>query len=196
MVRFQEPGTNNYFIEFLFTNGTLFVRGDLGEAVYCWHYSMVIKGLGKVNMDYMAGKCQSSEVGRDFKSWDSEQARESLIEHLTEYADEEEIHESLVARGVPFDDENLEEYNDERIEDEKKQFAAQKVQGILDECNISSDWEWASDLNRLDDPGKALNDEDYWEWAYSIGDVPNVRLIIHHLAITLAIQQLNEKGKL
>jgi len=196
MIRFQEPGTNNYFIEFLFTNETLFVRGDLGEAVYCWHHSMGVKGLKKVSLDYMAGKCQSSEVGRPFVSWDSEEAKSSLLEHLIEYTYEEKAHENLVARKVPFDDESSEEYTDERIDEENKKFATKRLEEILYQCNISSEWEWASDLNNLDDPGKTLSDPDYWEWAYSVGKVPHTRLIIHHLAITMAIQQLTDKGRL
>ncbi len=194
MIKFGEPGTSNYYIEFLFTNGTLFVRGDLGDAVYCWHYSMTLKALGNVQMDYMAGKCQASPNGRKFEEWNKEEAKETIFNMLEEYADEEMIFNRLIDQGVPCE-EGI-GFHPTQMKAGKQQWATEQTAKIIDGCDMDTKFEWELHLAQMDDPEKLFHDEDWWDWAYGAGDVPATRLIIQHLALTLAIKQLTEKGVL
>lgn len=192
MIRFQQPGTSNYFIEFIFTNGTLFVRGDLGEAVYCWHYSMKLRGLRNVDIGYMKGKCEASEVGKPYNGWNEEVAKEALLYHLTEYVDDDKVYAILDEKNVIPED--GEDFSDEQWEKSKNDYGQSILNKILEEISLHSQDEWVHWLNDDQDAViKLLNDQDYWEWAYSIGTVPATRMIIHNVAIKLALIQIIEK---
>lgn len=74
---FREPGTNNCYIRYdIVGPRTLVVTGDLGCAVYQWSSEIGFAWLGGLSLDYFVGKCQASEEGRDFKTWDNEAAKE------------------------------------------------------------------------------------------------------------------------
>lgn len=70
-----KPNSSFYSVLYLFYNGTLFIAGDLGEAVYRWHPDIgAMKDLAGLDLDYFKGKCCASEVGRDFIQWDDDEA--------------------------------------------------------------------------------------------------------------------------
>ena len=79
------PGSSFYSVLYLFYGGTLFIAGDLGEAVYRWHPDIgTLKDLAKLDLDYFKGKCCASEVGRDFVQWDEDKAAQRVREWLRE----------------------------------------------------------------------------------------------------------------
>lgn len=195
IVRFQQPGTNNYFIEFILTNGTLFVRGDLGEAAYRWYGKTTFPWLSTINMDYMMGKCQASEVGRRFVQWDEGYAREKLKQHIDDYVDEDKLHEWML-EDDDFEVNEEDEFTEDQYAAGRGKWRDYCLKDILSLCNIDSQQEWVDDINRLDDPGEVFGDQDYWEWAYDIGEVPNTRMYCHYIGLRLAIKKLQEKGVL
>lgn len=191
MLRFSKPGTSNYFIEFLLTNGTLMVRGDLGEATYCWYSDIDFNFLAGINMGYMAGKCQASEVGNRFIDWDEDQAKASLMEYMECEDDDDELDQFMEVRGFVRDED--EEYSEGQYKEACKLLTEKRCKDILEECEISNEREWADNINALYDPGKTFHDQDFWEWAYGVGKVPHTRLFCHYIGLKLAVKQLQTK---
>lgn len=67
--------------------GTLLVYGDLGSAVYQWHYSnrLSLEWLGGLDMSYFREKCQAFERGPSHRlgfEWDENTAVQNLQEML------------------------------------------------------------------------------------------------------------------
>lgn len=191
LLRFQEPGANNYFIEFILTNGTLMVRGDLGEAAYCWYGDIDFNFLAGIDMGYMASKCQASEVGGRFVDWDEGEGRVSLKGYMECQDDDDELDPFMADNSFKLDEND--EYSDDQYKEARKLLTEKRCKDILYECEIGNEFEWAANINRLDDPGETFNDHDYWEWAYNVGKVPHVRLFCHYIGLKLAVKQLQTK---
>ena len=75
----QKPGTGIYAVEYWFSRGTLAVSGDVGDAVYEWHYSIGnLSALANLSIDYFASKCRASEHGPGYRSWDEYTAKQNI----------------------------------------------------------------------------------------------------------------------
>jgi len=87
-----KPKSSNYAMQYvLLPRGPtgamcLVVTGDLGEAVYVWYGAVTYDRIAGMNLGYFASKCEASETGRGFKTWDPDQARAVLLEHWEEWA--------------------------------------------------------------------------------------------------------------
>jgi hypothetical protein len=185
MVRFQKPGTTNFFIEFLFTNGTLFVRGDLGEAAYCWHWDIGgIRQLRGVDIGYMKGKCQASEVGKEFNDWSRDELEKGVREYLGHREHLDGIKEMLAEN-----DETIDDDDDEAWEAAKQRFIEQKIEGLLSEVGDHHEW-----INFCRSEGEEFFDDvDHWEYSYDLGNVTSSRMIAHHTGLIMALAKLEEK---
>ena len=78
VLTWKKPGTSNYMVRYLVSGNTLCVYGDLGEAVYQWSQDVTLDWISTLDLHYFKGKCQASEVGRDFKEWSREKAFDTL----------------------------------------------------------------------------------------------------------------------
>jgi hypothetical protein len=85
VIKWRKPGTCCYYIKYIIDGGFLFVSGDLGEAIYQWSDKINLEFLAKCDIYYFIGKCRASEVGRDFKDWDEERAKEVLKEYSEDH---------------------------------------------------------------------------------------------------------------
>jgi len=59
----------------------LYVRGDLGDAIYRFnagYKTLALNWVKEINIDYFASKCEASPVGRGYKIWDREKAKEDI----------------------------------------------------------------------------------------------------------------------
>lgn len=81
-VRFGRPHSSFEEIFFHVFGGTLFVTGDLGSAVYRWETPITLSGLSGCHLGYFVGKCEASEVGRDFYQWSGEACRKAVHENV------------------------------------------------------------------------------------------------------------------
>ncbi len=84
MIQWKKPGTGNNSVVYLLHRNLLFVGGDLGSAVYCWSQCITLDFLAGCNLDYFAGKCEASEVGRSFNEWDGDTAERRMRERFAE----------------------------------------------------------------------------------------------------------------
>lgn len=93
------PGTSVYFHRYLIVGPVLFVTGDCGDAVYRWSRNLTWEWLAGLNLDYFAGKCQASEVGRDYKEWDQRKAT-AYVQSLIDDKAAEDYEAGLTATAV------------------------------------------------------------------------------------------------
>ena len=80
VLTWKKPDSSSYMIKYIITGNTLCVYGDLGEAIYRWSSPITFEWLANLDLSYFKGKCQASEVGRDFREWDQYKALNTLKE--------------------------------------------------------------------------------------------------------------------
>lgn len=81
LLTWAEPGTNNCRIDYIGKGGTLFVQGDLGEAVYRWSDARSgLEFISGCSLGYFAEKCEASEYGRGYESWNFNRAEKGINE--------------------------------------------------------------------------------------------------------------------
>jgi hypothetical protein len=166
---FEEPGTNNWQIRFLFEEDyyRLHISGDLGELIACNYNNMTYERFGSDfvhDPDYFEKKIQCHS--RYLYEYDYEKAKKDLLEYLAEYDWEEEMKHSH---------ETLEETRDYEID------------CILDDLNNytglgSKAYDKLSEI-----------DADCFEWISDIGKEEYGILDIYLTAFELAQKQLKEQ---
>lgn len=77
-------GGSNYWCRFIISGSFLIVFGDVGDAVFCWGQNLTWEWLATMDVGYFEGKCQASEDGRRYRSWDSDKAKKALEEMFAE----------------------------------------------------------------------------------------------------------------
>jgi hypothetical protein len=88
IVIWQRPNDSHYAVRYcLLSDGptgetALVVTGDLGEAVYIWYGAIHLEAIADCGLSYFSEKCQASETGRRYLTWDPERARQALCEAL------------------------------------------------------------------------------------------------------------------
>ena len=157
VLTWKKPGSYNYYVKFMVVGNTLFVYGDLGEAIYQWSEGITFEWLSNLDLPYFAGKCQASEVGRDFKEWNERKALEAL-KH--------------------FEKQEYFKWSDLNEEDGK---------GSLYDKREWEEW--------LREHGHKVLGEDYWDWAYVIGNDINTRCVYHFMGLQMAMKQIKEGAK-
>jgi len=78
VLTWKRPDSSSYMIKYIITGNILCVYGDLGQAIYRWGQKLTFEWLSGLNLSYFKGKCEASEVGRDFREWDEYKAKEQL----------------------------------------------------------------------------------------------------------------------
>jgi hypothetical protein len=175
IIKWAKPGTGIYAVTYIIRNNYLYVSGDIGEAVYCWSSAISPQFLSTLNLDYFASKCQASEAGRGYPSWDDEQAKENLMDALKYHiASNNEIEESEVTK--------------EMVEDH------------LDEQNTSLDYAEDSCSSKdlfyawIGESGYDLFGSDWYENTF--GQTIDMRCEGHLIGIRMAVKQLQLEMKL
>lgn len=83
-----KPGTGMYSIRYVIMGPVLMVWGDLDAAVYRWSSAINWKFLADCDLQYFAGKCQASPVGRTFEDYDRDVAWTDFKNALEQRAEE------------------------------------------------------------------------------------------------------------
>jgi len=162
-IRWAKPGCSNFWMDIVILSGTVFIRGDLGEATYVWSSPVSPEFLIGTNLGYFHSKCMASEKGSIPKDWNEDVALEWLDEQRRQRPEEDpdcdmatfdELAEEL--RKVAHDRREWEHFVSQHYGDE-----IQDVFGV-----------------------------DAWEFIWDPGAVPMSRCILHWLGIRLALQSL------
>ena len=81
--------------------------------------------------------------------------------------------------------------DDEEFARATEEYIEQKMDEVS--SSVGDKHEWIQFCH--EDGEKFFDDQDHWEYSYGLGDVTHARMIIHHLALTTAIQQVIESGQ-
>lgn len=83
-LEWHEPSTSNYWCRFIISKRTLIVYGDCGDAIFQWSDALTWEWIAGLDLHYFEGKCQASEYGRHYETWDSNTAKdwcEDFLKH-------------------------------------------------------------------------------------------------------------------
>ena len=82
------PETNCFSVHYIRYKNYLMVTGDIGCATYWWSQSNNLRWIAGCNLGYFAGKCEASELGRQYEetSMDLLRARLEDLFKTEEYA--------------------------------------------------------------------------------------------------------------
>jgi len=76
----RRPHSGIFGVRYIAECGTLYVSGDIGEAVYRWSGEATLAWIADCELSYFASKCTASEHGRGYESWDTDKAKASLYD--------------------------------------------------------------------------------------------------------------------
>ena len=152
---FARPESNNYSLIFIRTRGTLFVGGDLGDAIYCWSQDNSLEWISNCNFGYFHGKCHASPSGRKYVTWNSEHAIKTILDHFDHDPD-----------------------------------AVKRIEDSSWRDYIHSEFEWFGWCN--ENATEVFEDQDWWEWAGSVGEVPDIHCRSHLIGLQEAMKKLNK----
>lgn len=169
---FQEPGTNNWRIRFLFEEDhyRLHISGDLGELIAYNYNNMIYEEFGSDfvhDPGYFEGKIQCHS--RHLYEYDYDKAKKDLLEYLSEYDWAEEM-----------------EYSSNSLE---------KVRDYEIEC-ILEDLDNYTGLGSKAYDRLSEIDADCFEWISEIGKEESGILDIYMTAFELAQKQLQRSKKI
>lgn len=172
------PGQSNGFMEFWFASGTLCVRGDYGDAVFCWHHSMSsIFSLQNNSLGYMMEKCRASEYGSKYVSSSAEDLVDDLRENFklnTEAPDDEA------------DEKERAKYNT------KKDALEELLSAVRGEC-IKTACDAERVIRENVSSVEAAFGDCWWEAIGRAGERPAWRMELMWLGLGLALQQIKNK---
>ena len=89
----KKPDSAIYGVIYMMKYNSLFITGDLGEAVYCWSSPEKLKWVANLDLQYFASKCKASENGRGNKEWDPDYTENKLKEYMKDNFDENDYKE-------------------------------------------------------------------------------------------------------
>lgn len=161
----NDPETTTSRIIYVRDLNTLFVKGDLGCAVYRWMgKTKDLQWMSRCSLDYWASKCEASENGRQHKIWDEEYAAARMEAHWTQVAERPEVDDGEAQRR-------------------KDRFDADGGPSAL---RRELNWHWW-----LDRYAEKHFEMDWGYWAPTIGKVISRRCQLHLMGLRQAIQYLS-----
>lgn len=167
-VRWKKPGSSTYWMDLFVTYDSLMVRGDLGEAIYCWHGRVTPEFLLDCELDYFMGKCEASEKGRKPTDW--------IKAVALEWLDEQKRYMLECCDG------DLSKEESERFDE------------VCDELRALADSKqgWLNYVNEHyhDEIQEAFGDDAWESGVFSAGEVVDVHNILHWHGMKLAFKAL------
>lgn len=193
------PGSWNFRVVYMVRGRTLFVNGDLGDAVHVWPQPITLEFVSRCGLQYYAEKCGASEYGRSAKEWSEDAATARLQEIIDERIE-------AAANDLPEGKGALIKLS--------KTSAQQFVEHYTYEEALGSEFEWnrllcGNDSHEMMIPGtedlaSACGYESRkgsagiyvsFEERYDIGMVYGRRIQFHLWGLKLAMEQLEKGGK-
>lgn len=96
----RAPGTSINRVDYLCDGGRLFVAGDLGDAIYITG-AHDLAWWTRCDLHYFASKCDASEYGRGYKTWDDDACRGRVNEQVEQMrADGETVDAERVSAAL------------------------------------------------------------------------------------------------
>lgn len=90
----NEPGTSMYAVRYVFTGNSLFVSGDIGEAVFSLTWRSTLESFEDINLHYLMGKLSCSSHER--WSFNEKKAEQELNEWYEEIISENDSEDEII----------------------------------------------------------------------------------------------------
>lgn len=165
----SNPNSSMYCIRYIFDGSTIYVSGDIGEAVFSLTERADIKSISKYGLHYFHSKL--SAYSNDKYSFNTEQAITRLKEEIKEADDDYE--------------EDVEKIKSVETYINGLRFLLNEVEG----CSNKSNWDY--EVYQIYDDLTDY-DTDVAEWIFNIGDcIPNA-VKGYLMGIQMACEQLKE----
>ena len=160
----NKNGSSNCRIDYILRNGSLCVYGDLGSAVYRWYNDkLTLEWIAGCNFGYFYGKNEAGENGARASDWDSDLAEREIKTHIREYMQDGSIPTTY--------------YKDEYE-------AKDELKSLLRACGNKNEF----DAYLISEqPDIAVNDDDWWEWLPSVGNIAPIRPRMHLIGLKMAV---------
>lgn len=94
----KRPNSSFYYIKYLIQYNTLYVTGDVGNAIYQWSDQINFNFISNCNIDYFKSKCVASEHGRKYEEWDPQWAKYQINKQYKKFA--KELEEGLLSHDL------------------------------------------------------------------------------------------------
>lgn len=186
-LRWKRPGTGNCWVDYFVFGSTLFVRGDLGDAVYQWSEPVTFEWLSGIDLSYFVSKCQASELGSLPREWSDNDAFEGALCHFSECLSDD------IPRRLVSDDWRYTKFQQKfrairflrkHVDSFENQSAADILSSLKEAC-------WCRESFSQFLYHEVDSQHDHIE-IISLGDVLPLRQRLHHIGLRLAVAQLPE----
>lgn len=176
----KKPGTTAHYLRFFRLGHQLFVSGDWYDGVYSWSEFQTLSWIANTDFGYFHGKCVASKVGVPALQWRSGLLKERIISTLEDIDRGALIPHLRTVLPGGFPGTQLEWVV--LLDEQADVFALGELPDEVQKL-----WEEGSYPTH----GQVLFGEDWREYA-SDGFEPLIDCVIHHGALRLAVQWLDE----
>lgn len=192
-IRWANPNTCIYLVDYIFRGNTLFVGGDIGHAVYRWSQPISPEFVAGCDLDYFSGKMEAGDRGVSLGLvWQPEVVKRWMAEYCKDKVNQ------LVEDGYGLPAEPADETATDYSEAEKATARAAGEKRVADELGELYFWEEAT--YSQNEWSRFMHDHDKF---FGVDDLPydcgmdyDVRVAGHLIGLQLAVEQLNAKVSL
>jgi hypothetical protein len=165
-LKWKQPGTTIYYIQYVFDNNNIYITGDVGYAVVRLTEKATLKALSKY-LDSISYFIEKIECSSDKYDFDKDTAIEYLKKERKYWAEDTDDKAELNKISEVFD--------------KYIRYAA------------NDDWERCMyDVDLYDDMTDI--DVDAWEWLSDVGKVYGQRVIMWLVGLKMAYEQIERKS--
>jgi hypothetical protein len=189
ILTWKAPGTNSYYVRYVFDYNKVYITGDLGDAIFKIYDKVDLEKAASFDNYYFHQKL----TARDEEKWafSEEKAIERLKEEIAQIEENKSEYLGLDEDGTGIR-EGLSDEEAERVDIYDEQI--EMFNNMIDsagECNCRSNWVCCIYENYIDNLSDY--DPDVYEWIFDIGnDYPrSVQAFL--IGLKIAYEQLREK---
>jgi hypothetical protein len=159
---YRKPNSSDGYMKIIVTGYNVIVSGDYGDAIYGYFSTPQygLEWLASLNIGYFNGKCEASEVGRNYTEWDYHKAFERFQSYFLSYFGEHKFN-SLLDRC---EDLLQEKKYEDLSEEEKIEFYYAFPENFKEDDELR-DWDSLEEKEKLEFSITQFNNEEYWhDW--------------------------------
>lgn len=186
-ITWRKKGTSIYYISYIIRYNTLFVTGDVGDAVYGWPDRISLEWLAGCDIHYFNGKCAASESGRGYKDWDSKIAEKEWKRQVEERF--EELKDNIAYdRSIDNDEEE-----NKRLAHVEELY--EEHESLLEHATSSIDslQEWVHFMVEEQNTLYEIFGDDWASGLSTIGEVIDNRCLSHLIGLKMIQEKLNKE---
>jgi hypothetical protein len=189
---YKEEHSNHGSMKIIITSNDVIIIGDYGDAIYGSFSKPSLEWLSSLDLVYFKNKCKSSEVGKDYIEWNTNEAYKNFKEYFveffgyTKYSDSDSDSDS----GIGWDSMSDEEQMEFSVNQLSLLDTPIELEEITEYLQCKEDWVYY--INDNLELIVSIFGCDYWEFLYDLGDLIDYRCILHLEGIRRAYKCIND----